>query len=496
MPDQLELSGPDGETFRLEPQPLGTGGFGQVFRAVGLNSKRVVAVKLLRPFTHPLAAKALENEAALATRVKHANVVPVLHFASEGPGAPYLMTEFVEGETLAKLLQRHRNESRHIPIAEARALMLQVAEGAKAINERLIHRDIKPDNILLEGARPRITDFGISKARDEETRATSETFKGIQAIKYKAPENWLEFPNTHKMDVYSVGLVFAELLTLRHPLEEAAGDGSEREWKEAHLWGDPLSVRALRPDAPNGLARLVSRMIEKRQQDRPEWDKILGRLSETDQDTGGATRLAGALLAAEREHDEQERLQREEERATEEARRLGKTYQVSCRRLVDQLDGVIQEFNARSQVAQIQIQVGENQRRTYILNPEVRISHRFFSRGPCNIRLAGGTLIGGGYLCVERGATSKGASRNTLLISEGPEDPYGKWKLAYGHFTGFRQEEARQLHDSLRIQVEPFGIRSERVFFDHIGLAHGMNVFSFTTDEEIDSFLPDLLAAR
>src|SRR6267142_3493536 len=98
--------------------------------------------------------------------------------------------------------------------------MRDIAMGAQAVNEHMIHRDIKPDNILINGPadapQPKIADFGIARIGSEYTRP--ETFKGIQMFWYKAPEVWRQEKNTFKIDVYSVGLVFYQILTLAHPL--------------------------------------------------------------------------------------------------------------------------------------------------------------------------------------------------------------------------------------------------------------------------------------
>ena len=112
-------------------------------------------------------------------KVKHPNVVEVLHTDSgTNPDiGPYLMMEYIDGGTLQEEIERRLNANREFSVAEATALMLGIALGAKAINEYLVHRDIKPDNILLDGATPKIADFGIAKVVSVSTRP--ETFKGI-----------------------------------------------------------------------------------------------------------------------------------------------------------------------------------------------------------------------------------------------------------------------------------------------------------------------------
>ena len=120
--------------------------------------------------------------------------------------------------------------------------MIDIAQGVRAINERLIHRDIKPDNILIDDTHLKIGDFGISKVIDEQTRTM--TFKGGQHIFYMAPEGWEGQTNTFKLDVYSVGLVFYEILTLNHPLRQFVPDPNDwRDWQKAHLFSACPDIR-------------------------------------------------------------------------------------------------------------------------------------------------------------------------------------------------------------------------------------------------------------
>lgn len=212
------ITGPGSETYTISDF-LGRGAFGEVYRATGQVTGAVIAVKLL-----PLAGigdetgrRALLNEMKAAREINHTNVVRVLHVdegSIESIG-PYACMEYVSGGTLASLLRAQKKASSRIPLARALEMMIDIAQGLRAINERLIHRDIKPDNILIDGKALKIGDFGISKFIDESTR--SQTFKGGQHVAYMAPEGWTYSKNTHKIDVYAVGIVFLEILTSEHP---------------------------------------------------------------------------------------------------------------------------------------------------------------------------------------------------------------------------------------------------------------------------------------
>jgi len=147
----------DNETFKTTDF-LGQGAFGEVYRAAGETSGRVVAIKLLPlgAFADADSKIALLNEINTAQQIRHPNVVQVL-FVNDGNSStigPYAVMEYVSGGSLASVLRA----GTRIPLERAIEMMIDIAQGTKAINEKLIHRDIKPDNILIEGSKLRIGD--------------------------------------------------------------------------------------------------------------------------------------------------------------------------------------------------------------------------------------------------------------------------------------------------------------------------------------------------
>lgn len=344
--------GPNGETFKITDF-LGQGAFGEVYRAVGETSGSVVAVKLLPvgSLASPDSKIALLNEIRAAQQIKHPNVVQVLS-VNDGASSqigPYAVMEYVSGGSLAKVLRAEAQ----IPLNRAIEMMIDIAQGARAINEKLIHRDIKPDNVLIEGNRLKIGDFGISKFVDENTRL--HTFKGGQHVAYMAPEGWENQTNTVYLDVYSVGLVFYEILTLRHPLMRYVNDPSNfLDWEKAHLYQQCPDVRTLRNDIPLPIAQLLSRMVSKRPGDRPFWDEVLRVLSQPE--IGGHTKNPTVTAAVEAAVARNQELQRKELAARaqqdEREKELG-LYRYSCGALLEQLNPVIEQFNQEFQHGQI-----------------------------------------------------------------------------------------------------------------------------------------------
>jgi serine/threonine protein kinase len=161
-------------------------------------------------------------------------------------------------------------------------MYLQIAEGMRAVNTKVVHRDLKPDNVLIDERTKqlKITDFGLAKLVDAATR--SETFKGWGTRPYQAPEAFEHGPNTIAMDIYAAGVTFFELATLTWPVQPKPGDHSALAWRNAHLLMAPTSLRLLRPDMPNELVQLITLMLQKDPSRRPaSWDNVIERLQKS-----------------------------------------------------------------------------------------------------------------------------------------------------------------------------------------------------------------------
>jgi serine/threonine protein kinase len=195
-------------------QVLGKGGFGIVFRAFDDVLQRVVAVKVMAPqlaATSP-ARKRFLREARTSAAVRHENVVQVYEVA-ELP-LPYLVMEFIPGETLQQKLDRNGP----LDVPETLRIGRQIAEGLAAAHASdVIHRDIKPANVLLEGGqhRVKITDFGLARAADDASISQSGIIAGTPM--YMAPEQALGHKLDQWADLFSLGSVFYQMVAGRPP---------------------------------------------------------------------------------------------------------------------------------------------------------------------------------------------------------------------------------------------------------------------------------------
>jgi len=247
--------------YRLE-RPLGHGGMASVYLGRDSELDRPVAVKLLAENAAADAGlrERFVREARMAARLSHPNVVSI-YDAGEDDGRPYIVMECVQGETLSELLARRGR----LPPKEARALALQAARGlAHAHAAGLVHRDIKPQNLLLrEDGTLKIADFGIARAADGTALTQVGTVLGTAA--YLAPEQALGEEVGPAADVYSLGAVLYELLTGRPPYEfDSLADLADKQRRHAIA-----PVRELAPDVPRDLEDVVMRCLARNPAYRP-----------------------------------------------------------------------------------------------------------------------------------------------------------------------------------------------------------------------------------
>jgi serine/threonine protein kinase len=231
-----EGSGPEvrpGDTFGgryVIERELGRGGMGRIFAAHDLRLDRKVAVKVLATAAQPDALRRFEQEARAAGLLNHPNIVSVFD-AGAHQGAPYIVSELLEGSTLRDRLSRGA-----LSLAEALDLALQLARGLAAAHEKgVVHRDLKPENLfLLADGRLKILDFGIAKlihakeplrpldSRLATTPAQTETGTVMGTIGYMSPEQVRGEHADRRADIFSFGAILYELLTGQRAFEGEA----------------------------------------------------------------------------------------------------------------------------------------------------------------------------------------------------------------------------------------------------------------------------------
>ncbi|MCX7397758.1 MAG: serine/threonine-protein kinase [Planctomycetales bacterium] len=241
---------------------LGHGAFGVVAKAFDEKLHRVVAIKMLRPELATISPprKRFIREARTAAAVTHENIVGI--YAVEEDPVPYLVMEFVPGQTL----QARLNQKGPLEIPELLTIALQVARGlAAAHNAKLIHRDIKPANILLTCDpvdRTKISDFGLARAVDDASLTSSGLIAGTPL--YMAPEQARGETLDSRADLFSLGSVMYQMVCGRPPFRAATTMAVLKRVCE----DTPRPIKDLIPEAPEWLCAIISRLLEKDRDDR------------------------------------------------------------------------------------------------------------------------------------------------------------------------------------------------------------------------------------
>jgi len=254
-----------GTAFTLEGE-IGRGGMGVVYRARDERLKRRVAIKVLPPelaFQSEIRAR-FTREAETAARLSHPNIVPIFN-VGEGGGLVYFVMGYVDGEALGGRLKRRGK----LPVDEVRRIMKETADALSAAHAMsVIHLDIKPDNILLDGTRGRVmvTDFGIAKAMSGGSGGTlTSAGVAIGTPQFMSPEQAAgEKEIDGRSDLYSLGIVTYQMLTGEPPFNAPTVAGILMK----QITEMPPSVLDRRPDCPEDLALAVARCLEKDPENR------------------------------------------------------------------------------------------------------------------------------------------------------------------------------------------------------------------------------------
>ncbi|HOX19332.1 MAG TPA: protein kinase [Gemmatimonadales bacterium] len=273
-----------GDAYTIEGE-IGRGGMGVVYRARDERLQRRVAIKVLPPelaFQDEIRQRFM-REAQTAARLSHPNIVPI-HGVDEGGGLVYFVMGLVDGESLGARIKRRGQ----LPAEEVRRIMKETADALSAAHAfSVVHRDIKPDNILLEGTRGRVmvTDFGIAKALSAAGSGATLTGAGVAigTPAYMSPEQAAgEREIDGRSDVYSLGIVAYQMVTGELPFQAptVAGILMKQITEPAPM------VTLKRPDVPEDLALAISRCLEKDPENRWPTADALRRALETRTVTG------------------------------------------------------------------------------------------------------------------------------------------------------------------------------------------------------------------
>ncbi len=278
-------------------RPLGHGQMAEVYLAREPGLERLVALKVLRTqvATDETARRRFEREARSVAALTHPGIVQVYRFGETDDGRPYLVMQYVEGRSLEERLAAEGRLS----VEESRRILVEVAGALEAAHKHgIVHRDVRPANVLIEKDTRRVllTDFGLAAVldtgRESATRLTM-TGEMIGQPRFMSPEQIRGEKVTGQADVYQVGVLAYHLLTGEGPF----GDGPPARILAAHLQQEPPQLRNVNPLVDPDLAAVVLRCLAKEPKRRPMVSDLTRLLS--GEDGGEATIASGPLASLE-----------------------------------------------------------------------------------------------------------------------------------------------------------------------------------------------------
>ncbi len=242
-------------------QVLGEGGMAFVYKARDTQLERFVAIKTLKPnyVNQETFVDRFKREAKTAANLNHPNIVQIFDWGIEEE--PYFVMEYIEGDTLTSIISKNKT----ISLSDILFIGAQVSSGLHAAHQKgLVHRDIKPGNIMITpDGKVKVTDFGIVSLQNEESDIT-KTGSVLGTASYISPEQAQGKPVSIESDLYSLGTVLYELITGRTPF---SGD-SPISTATKHLTEKPEKLSTYRKDLPRGVENAILKLLEKATYDR------------------------------------------------------------------------------------------------------------------------------------------------------------------------------------------------------------------------------------
>ena len=264
-PIESRLTAALADRYRIERE-LGSGGMATVYLAEDLKHHRRVAIKVLRPgISEALAAERFLREIEIAAGLTHPHILPV-YDSGQADGLLYYVMPYVAGESLRQKIAREGA----LPVPETARLLHEIADAlGKAHRAGIVHRDVKPENVLLADGHALVADFGVAKAVSDAGNRGNLTSAGmaVGTPAYMSPEQAAGDPNVdHRADLYALGVVAYEMLTGQPPF----ATGTPQQVLAAQVTTPPEPILAHRAGLPPSLADLVMRLLAKHPADRPQ----------------------------------------------------------------------------------------------------------------------------------------------------------------------------------------------------------------------------------
>ena len=327
---------------------IGSGGFGIIYKIKRKKDGKLFALKTLQiGFSDKRYLDSFKHEGESAMTISNENVVGYLFFHDgmmykESP--PYIIMEYANDGDLSKYI---KDQKEFLSNSQIKLIFTQLISGMKAINEKIIHRDLKPANILFSDGKFKITDFGLSKIFEDDTRTS--TFKGSGTYSYMSPEAWKLEKNTPLMDIYSMGLIFYEIATRNHPFNKEKIQ-NVNDWRNIHLYKNPEAPTNINSGLSPMLVQLIQKMYAKGHSDRfKSWDEVEEFLKTDDlPETDNSERINEIIKRkVEADSEKTKKILSEQERQKDREEKQNLVEYMFNEKMVIPLENFIEELNKK-----------------------------------------------------------------------------------------------------------------------------------------------------
>lgn len=334
------LNGPKQKEQYINLTFLDKGGMGQVYKAYDDANKIDVAIKLI-PIKSKEEETLLSREVQISQEIESNNLVKTYYCDKKtlhGTEYFYIVQHFYPNGNLRTKIQKD------IPFENCLKMFIDLLQGLKALHTKIIHRDLKPENILIDdNDNLVITDFGLAKFIGEITKTRS--FKGSGTIPYMSPECWLMQENKIQMDIYSLGIIFYELLTGAFPFNGT----TEEEWRDSHLFEPLPDIDQSRGGVPVKIKQVISKMTNKRANERYSCvEEIIGSIQESIKQNEEANKELEKLASiSHKKTDETKAEKLKQEQEKQEKEKFKKFIDYHINELKGRVKSIVEKFNSR-----------------------------------------------------------------------------------------------------------------------------------------------------
>jgi eukaryotic-like serine/threonine-protein kinase len=468
------LKGPNSDKQYQNISFFRRGGMGEVYTSLDTYNNEIKAIKLI-PVEDDSEYKLLKTEFEIAISLKHKNIINSDYFGEVSIGDTtylYCVMDYHKNGNLREFLN---SQQELISITTSIKLMKDISQGIEFAHLKVVHRDLKPENLLFnENKDLLICDFGLAKYIDAKTR--TRTFKGSGTLPYMSPECWMMDSNTSIMDIYSMGIIFFEILSLHQPFT----GNSESEFRNKHLYETLPDISNLRVDVPIRLSDMINKMTNKQTKDRySSTTQVVHVLEEIagNMNINNESKLNSLLHKANQKVSQSQQKELEQRKMQEKIEEGQKFIDFSIQTLFDLFIKKSEELNRSLERAQIHTSFNNNQlivsfieksfriffypssdikytierRKKAILETQERkYGFAIHEVEPSYLEKDNITLIG--QITLDNSSLSNTAwGYNLILRKNNSNDMYGDWWVVWFDDTAFARRHPLEYHYALGI---------------------------------------------